>query len=73
MCGSRCIVGITEPHGMGHEFEMTGVGILVFHGWLYRRAVIRSGLLSVMNQAAVACGAKFDSWQVWIDGWQTGA
>ncbi|HLI81317.1 MAG TPA: hypothetical protein VKV03_15120 [Candidatus Binataceae bacterium] len=23
-------VGISEPHGMGREFEMTGVGILVF-------------------------------------------
>ena len=23
-------VGITQPHGMGREFEITGVGILVF-------------------------------------------
>jgi hypothetical protein len=23
-------VGISEPHGMGREFEITGVGILVF-------------------------------------------
>ena len=23
-------VGITQPHGMGHEYEITGVGILVF-------------------------------------------
>jgi hypothetical protein len=23
-------VGITEPHGMGREFEIAGVGILVF-------------------------------------------
>ena len=23
-------VGVTEPHGMGREFEITGVGILVF-------------------------------------------
>jgi len=23
-------VGITQPHGMGREFEITGIGILVF-------------------------------------------
>ena len=23
-------IGITQPHGMGREFEITGVGILVF-------------------------------------------
>jgi len=23
-------VGITQPHGMGREFELTGIGILVF-------------------------------------------
>jgi hypothetical protein len=23
-------VGITDPHGMGREFEITGIGILVF-------------------------------------------
>ena len=30
MCCSRLYVGITEPHGMGREFEITGVGILIF-------------------------------------------
>ena len=23
-------IGISEPHGMGREFEITGVGILIF-------------------------------------------
>ena len=30
MCCSALYVGITQPHGMGREFEITGVGILIF-------------------------------------------
>ena len=28
--GFALFVGITQPHGMGHEYEFTGIGILVF-------------------------------------------
>ncbi len=28
--GFALYVGITQPHGMGREFELTGIGILVF-------------------------------------------
>jgi len=28
--GFALFVGITQPHGMGSEFKLTGIGILVF-------------------------------------------
>ena len=28
--GFALYVGITQPHGMGSEFKLTGIGILVF-------------------------------------------
>jgi len=28
--GFALYVGITQPHGMGDEFKLTGIGILVF-------------------------------------------
>lgn len=28
--GFALYVGITQPHGMGNEFKLTGIGILVF-------------------------------------------
>ena len=28
--GFALFVGITQPHGMGNEFKLTGIGILVF-------------------------------------------
>ena len=28
--GFALYVGITQPHGMGSEYEFTGIGILVF-------------------------------------------
>ncbi len=28
--GFALYVGITQPHGMGKEYEFTGIGILVF-------------------------------------------
>jgi len=28
--GFALLVGVTQPHGMGKEYEFTGIGILVF-------------------------------------------
>jgi len=28
--GFALFVGITQPHGMGNEYKLTGIGILVF-------------------------------------------
>ncbi|HKF29217.1 MAG TPA: hypothetical protein VKB29_08300 [Candidatus Binataceae bacterium] len=28
--GFALYVGVTQPHGMGNEFKLTGIGILVF-------------------------------------------
>ena len=37
-------VGITQPHGMGHEYEFTGIGILVFlAGYIIEGLWVRAG------------------------------
>ncbi len=42
--GSRLYVGVTQPHGMGHEYEFTGIGILVFlAGYIIEGLWVRAG------------------------------
>jgi hypothetical protein len=42
--GFALYVGITQPHGMGHEYEFTGIGILVFlAGYIIEGLWVRAG------------------------------
>ena len=42
--GFALFVGIAQPHGMGHEYEFTGIGILVFlAGYIIEGLWVRAG------------------------------